>query len=583
MDGEKMNSGKLAEMRSLVRSLSPSEFQDVYKSTKDEDEKTILLRERCRFDVGLFAFTFFPHFCEQPFNAFHFDSFEDWEEPKRKMRRADAAPRGAAKSTLKACIKPIHDLCYGYENFIVIFSETANQATAKLKDIYAELSDNTALVDFYGPFFDNKRVAETNFVAKSGDHKCKFEAYGSGTQVRGLRWGPHRPSKIVIDDGESSEEVHNEELRFKKEEWLKEDVTKLGNEKTNIEVIGTILHRDSMLSNLLKNPAYKSRMYKTVISWSDREDLWEKWRELYINLDDPEREQKAQKFYEDHEAELLSGTEVLWPERDSYLDLMKEMIEIGKPAFMKERQNVPLGSAESIFKEFHFYSEVAEGFLIERTGVVVPWHELERTGAFGAMDPATGQTKASSKRNKKGDYTCILTGYSDFKGRLFVHHDWTKRVPPSKFVLQIFEMYLMYKYERFGIETNLYRNLILPNLEDERVRLEKQRKKEQAEVRKRLEAAGKPAPLESWGIQLTFYDIENTENKEKRIHSVEPKVTNGYILLNKALSKEFFNQIEAFPDPKAHDDCPDTLEMLWGMHNNRYSAYAVDLNPLAGR
>ncbi len=102
---------------------------------------------------------------------------------------------------------------------------------------------------------------------------------------------------------------------------------------------------------------------------------------------------------------------------------------------------------------------------------------------------------------------------------------------------------------------------MLPNIVDARKRIEEQLKKK---------------------IMLPLYDIEQIDNKDKRIHTMEPKTTNGWVLFNRALSQEFVNQVNDYPHAD-HDDCPDALEMLWGMMHNRYKMSAVELNPMGGR
>jgi predicted phage terminase large subunit-like protein len=515
---------------------------------------------RAGVDLEFFAKAFFPHYCVHPFNEFHKSDFKTIKYGERKVRRARGAPRGYAKSTLKALIKPIHDLCYGLEKFIVIFSNTDTQSAAKLKDIRAELLTNRLLIRVYDIHFTKKTIAETAFEVHSCSGTVRFEAYGSGAEVRGIRFGSSRPSKIILDDVEHSEEVYNEALREKQFGWLTDVVSKLGDENTNIEIIGTILHKDSLLTKCLKNPMYDSDLYKAVISWSEREDLWENWREILRNLDNDNRIQDALAYYKANEPEMLKGVKVLWPEKESYYALMLEMLETGKRSFMKEKQNAPLGPDDKVFDRILYYRETVQngkdGFLIEHTGQWVPKEHMQ---AYGTLDPSTGQTKA--KKGKLGDFTCLLTGMSDSRGRLFVHRDWTKRVPPTKFIESIFQHHAEHAYLKFGVETNLYRNLLLPNIIAERERQEKKLGKK---------------------LHISFYDIENDENKEKRIFTLEPKVTNGWILFNRALSQEFMNQIDDFPHSD-HDDCPDSLEMLWRLVNNRFKMSAVDVNPMAGR
>lgn len=485
---------------------------------------------------------------------------------ERAVRRARAAPRGYAKSTITALIKPIHDICYGLENFIVIISNTQEQANQKLKDIRSEILTNDDLASFYGVHFRRKAIGETQYIVHCYDRQCLFMAFGAAVEIRGIRFGEHRPTKIICDDAEHSEEVENESIRTKYENWYFEVVSKIGSETTNIDFVGTILHKESLLNKLLVNPAYESKKYKAIISWSEREDLWQKWRDIYTDLDNPNRAQDSEQFYKQNERDLLQGTKVLWPEKEPYLFLMKEMVETGRRAFMKEKQGEPLGGSDRLFDAFQWYREdfgdfngkKVPGVRIEKSGAFIPL-ELLKAQCFGTLDPATGQTKA--KVGKKGDFACIPVGYKDPKGRLLVHYDWTKRASPTAQIKALFDLHAQFGFHKFGVETNLYRNLLLPNIIAERERIEKEEKRK---------------------IQLAFYDIENVDNKEKRIYTLEPKVSHGWILFNRALSEEFKGQLEAYPHVD-HDDCPDALEMLWGLVNNRYKASALSVNPMGGR
>lgn len=542
---------------------------DERKQVNDGDGAKKLWLARCATDVELFARVYFPHYCQLNFNELHHDLFSITTFGENSIRRARAAPRGYAKSTLEALIKPIHDVCYGLEKFIVIFSNTQDQSNQKLKDIRSEVLTNTRLIADFGIHFKTKTPGESQYIVFCGSSSCRFESYGSGTEVRGIRHGASRPTKIIVDDGEHSEEVLNEAIRRKYEDWFFQVVSKLGTKETNINVIGTILHPESLLANLIKNPAYSGKIYKAVISWSSNQKLWDQWTKIYTNLDDPERVPKSNAFYTTNKDAMLEGTEVLWEQKETYFDLMKELIETGRRAFFKEKQNEPIGGDEALFEKIHWYRETSEGFLIESNNVTIPWDKLkDKSGrwlnAMGALDPATGQTKA--RPNKLGDYSCILTGMSmeigaEHKKRLFVHEDWTKREGPTKWIGEIFEFDQIYDYQKFGIETNLYRDLLLPNVEAERKRVELKLKKQ---------------------IRVNIYDIHNVDNKEKRIYTLEPKVTHGWILFNRALSQTFMRQLEAFPHGD-HDDGPDTLEMLWGLVNNRYKASGVNVNAMGGR
>lgn len=534
------------------------------RERNDEATAKLLWKVRCAGDLELFAAYYFPHYCTYAFNEFHHDSFNSIGFMEAAIRRVRGAPRGYAKSTLEALIKPIHDVVYELEEFVVVISNTQDQANQKLRDIRSEVLTNPRLTRDFGICFKTRKPGETSYILWCGSHSCMFQAYGSGAEIRGIRYRAKRPTKIVVDDGEHSEEVLNEALRAKTFDWFMQVVSQIGNEHTNIVVIGTVLHPDSLLKKLLQNPAYDGKLYKSIISWAKNEKLWQEWTKLYTNLDDPERAPRAEAFYKRNEEKMLEGTKVLWPEKESYLYLMKELVEKGRRAFMKEKQNEPVGGDEALFDTFHWYHETELGFVIEDTGALIPWSELkDKSGgwlnAYGVLDPCAGQTK--TKVGKLSDFACLLSGFKDNRGRLLVHGDWMKRAAPTKQIEEVFNYHAEYGYQKFGVETNLFRNLLLPNMVTER-------KRREAEL-KRI-------------IKLPFYDIENTENKQERIYTLEPKVHHSWILFNRALSQEFKGQLEAYPHVD-HDDGPDALEMLWGLVNNRYKASALSMDAFGGR
>ena len=453
-------------------------------------------------------------------------------------------PRGYAKTT-DAILKIIHDLCYGLEHYVIVGSNTEPQAIQKVKDIRTELLDNVDLRAMYGEFFATKVQAATELVVARGDFRAKIQAVSAKKEIRGVKFGAHRPTKILIDDFEHSQEVESEEIREKYFNIFSEVFSKIGNKDTNIEVVGTILHKRSLLSGILKRADYKSAKHPAILEWSEREDLWQKWREIYTDLDNPERREASGEFYRKNKREMLKGTKVLWEEHESYLDLQKEIVNEGRRAFWKEKMNDPMGDEEKIFdmEQARRFRDEGDAFRMLHNGKIFPKDELV---PFAAIDPATGQTKA--KAGKKGDFTCLVTGYEDHLGRMFIAHDYTKRTSPSSYIAKIFELHEEFDYHKLGVETNLFRELLIKNIREQEKRHSRGKK--------------------NWQ-KLNIYEIHQTTKKEQRIHTIEPKVAHGHIVFSTSLSQEFFSQFQEFPKAD-HDDCPDAVEMLWSLRNSYY-------------
>lgn len=529
-------------------------FLNDLKNNGHEEEARYALISRCEEDLELFALTYFPHYCQDDFSEFHHSYFHDRVAPQRGRREVVIAPRGAAKSTTCTLIAPIHDLCYGREKYILIISNTEAQALTRVKNIRYELLENRELISDFGPFFETKRVADTKYVAKNNlGHTTAFHAIGTGTEIRGVSHREARPSKIIADDLEHSERVEKEVHRKKDSDYFFQVVSKLGDPKTNIEAVGTVLHPESLLQTLRQNPVYTSKFYQSVQSWSERQDLWDKWVEMFMNIEDTDRIVNAKLFFEQNQAEMLRGTKVLWPQREPYDYLMREMLEIGKHAFWKEKQNEPRGSEDTVFDRLHYYREEEDGFRLEDSGKLVPFKEMEEF-CYGAIDPATGQTKP--KAGAGPDFTAIGVGYFHPKGRLFVHHVFMKVVPPTRFIRETFDLHSRFNFQKFAIETNLYRNLLSNNFVRERKEREQEAKKK---------------------LHLPFYDVENTAPKLQRIYGLEPKISHGWIVFNRSLPVEYVKQFEYFPNAD-HDDGPDMTEMLWNLCRGAYTPSPVSIS-----
>ena len=124
-------------------------------------------------------------------------------------------------------------------------------------------------------------------------------------------------------------------------EWYNDVIENLGDTYTAVEIIGTLLHPDSLLNNLLLRPDFESRTYRSIEKFADRDDLWTEWRTRYTNLSDPHRIENARAFYEANEHAMLQGAKVLWDAKEDYYTLMTQLTNMGRAAFFKEKQNQP--------------------------------------------------------------------------------------------------------------------------------------------------------------------------------------------------------------------------------------------------
>jgi hypothetical protein len=183
------------ELVQTLAKLPLQDFANVLASATNDNEHDELVIHRCATDLEFYSWYFFSHYCSREFNEFHEEMFGSFRFGERDVRRVRAAPRGSAKSTLATLIKPLHDVCYGLEQFILILSSTTPLANKKLKDIRNEVQTNSLLVAVYGVRFPKKKVGESEFCVFSNFGKCNFVAVGKGSEVRGIRVNETGPLK----------------------------------------------------------------------------------------------------------------------------------------------------------------------------------------------------------------------------------------------------------------------------------------------------------------------------------------------------------------------------------------------------
>ena len=432
-------------------------------------------------------------------------------------RSAVAAPRGHAKSTVMSLKNVLHAALYGYKCYILLVSDTESQAVSFLDAIKNELETNERILRDFGEQAGKKTWKTSSILLNNG---CRIDAVGSGQKLRGRRNYQRRPDLIVCDDIENDEGVRTAEQRQKLADWFWKAVCKSGDSYTDIMVIGTILHHDSLLFHLLENPGFRGLKYQAVLS-DAVSPLWQDWERLFTDLSDPKREQTAHAFFYRHRKEMMEGAKVLWPEKLSYYDLRCMRLIEGESAFHSEMQNQPIDPSACLFSAqwFRYYDPFAVDF------------RASRFRFYGYCDPSLG-------RGASSDYSAIITLAVDTdSGLAYVWDADIQRRHPDRIISDILEKERLLRretgrgYTLFGAETNQFQWFLKEQLARESARQ---------------------------GLYLPIQGVRATEDKTMRVESLQPDVKNGYILFRKDQTL-LLQQLSQFP-LGAHDDGPDALE-----------------------
>ena len=494
-----------------------------------------LRKELAAFDMSYFGRAYLPHYFVRKSPHFHEELDEIWSRGVMKgrnplkeakvisrlkgSRQVVAAPRGHAKSTNFTFKDSLHAILYAYKHYILILSDSSEQAEGFLDDIKTELEDNGNIIMDFGSL-KGEKAWRTGVILTKTD--IKAEAIGSGKKVRGRRHRNWRPDLIVLDDIENDENVNTPEQRRKLKNWFDKAVSKAGDTYTDIMYIGTILHYDSLLNNVLQNPRYKTRKYRAVISDALNAKLWEEWEGIYTNLFNERHEEDARAFYEAHEEEMLLGTEVLWEEKLSYYDLMEIKVSEGAASFNSELQNDPIDPESATFNPewFDYYEPEFIDFSSPEFVFVA------------ANDPSLG-------KNKKSDTSSIINlALSTKTGYMYVADASVERRKPDVIIDDVFEMNRRLKrdykkgFYKFGVEVVQFQYFF----------------KEVMAAKSAEE--GEYIPIE---------EVQSTVNKVLRIESLQPIIKNKYLKFNQK-HKALLKQLQEFPMGK-NDDAPDGLQM----------------------
>lgn len=486
-------------------------------------------------DMEFFGRAYFPHYFSRPSPDFHRELDAIWQQgvlkgkypltPKaakeisrlQGCRRAVAAPRGHAKSTTLTFKGTMHSVLYEYKHYPIIISDSSDQAEGFLENIRVEFEENVLIREDFGDLVG--KVWRNNVILTASN--IKVEAIGSGKKIRGRKHRNWRPDLLVLDDIENDENVRTPEQRSKLANWFNKAVSKAGDDYTDIIYIGTLLHYDSLLAKTLANPGYKSIKYKAVLEFSEADDLWKQWEEIYTDLSNEEHQADAKAFFDANRAEMLAGTRVLWEEKLSYYDLMVIRVDEGEAAFNSEEQNEPINPDDCLFQEewIDYYNEAEVDF------------KARDFVFFGFVDPSLGKTKHS-------DFSAIITlAKHKVTGYMYVFDADIERRHPDRIISDILEKERRLRrdfghgYKKFGCETVQFQWFLKEEL---------------------VKASSRA------GLYLPVEEVPQTADKVLRIQTMQPDIKNKYIKFNRR-HKRLLEQLLQFP-MGAHDDGPDALE-----------------------
>jgi len=200
---------------------------------------------------------YFPHYFQFGTADFQKELFAIAEDDSIKLA-AITAFRTSSKSTVLSMAYPIWAIIGRQKKkFIVLITESQEQARTLLANIRSELESNEPLKNELGPFeYDERWGAMSLVIPKYG---ARITAASAQQKIRGLRHHEHRPDLIVLDDVEDSTSARSLDQRDKMYNWFTKEIVPLGDIGTRILVLGNLVHEDCLLARLSKQIRAKDR------------------------------------------------------------------------------------------------------------------------------------------------------------------------------------------------------------------------------------------------------------------------------------------------------------------------------------
>jgi hypothetical protein len=110
---------------------------------------------------------------------------------------AICAPRGHGKSTALTHCFTLASALFKQRSYIIIVSDTYEQAVLFLQDIKKELINNEDLIALFGVEKIEKDAENDIIVRLQDNYKFRITAKGAEQKMRGLKWSGKRPDMIL--------------------------------------------------------------------------------------------------------------------------------------------------------------------------------------------------------------------------------------------------------------------------------------------------------------------------------------------------------------------------------------------------
>lgn len=506
---------------------------------------------RTMYSALEFGRVYLSHYFEQPSAEFHAaldklitgdytpEDLQRWVEefgievhegdPELRLL-AVMIPRGFGKSVIVNLCDNLRRICHGLDPYIILGSDTYEQASSQLEDIKDELENNEKIKADFGNLKPERggtwREAEL-IQRKDGrvtwregriitTNRVRLDAVGRGGKMRGRRFGRQRPTVFNGDDLDNDENVVTKEQRDKSWNWLMSAVMPALDPKRGVlRVIGTNINFDCSIARAQrKTDASGKRLFTSIKFAAMRRNEAGEW-------------------------------ESTWPTRFTIERLLALRELLGPIKFGAEYMNDPRDPETQLFdlEKLFFYSPVElEGKTLKHICYV---------------DPSKGK---KGRGRKKSDFSGFAEILFWQEGRIsYVVDAFRKRLNPTAARSNILEWFPpIVKSDSLAeltVEENSFGDILGADFQDD---------------------------LRAAGVDKVVHTLLHTEEKPARIERLSIRVANGGIRFpqkwqDESRRPDWFAEMEDYPGP--YDDTIDALESADSIGSKAVPAASAGKDP----
>lgn len=454
----------------------------------------------------------------KPIPQFHVEMWDLCCSDHAKV--AIAAPREHAKSTAITGAYTLASLLFRNSRHILILSSNEELASQFLNSIKTTLAENEVIREQF-KVRGFLKESETEVIVEFEDkYRVRLLAKGAGQRMRGLLWDNTRPDLIVVDDIEDDELVLNQERRDKFKRWFYAAVMPLVKHGGKIRIVGTIVHQDSLLENLMPETKKDTTIVTPLKTYSkETNPLW-----------------LSVKYRAHDSASPYTATEWLWPEQKSPSDFCRQYEDYKARGILdlyaQEFLNEPLDESIAYFREEWFRG----------SPFTEDWAKRSKR-YYASIDFAVSQAEHAN-------YSAICVVAIDEINRLEVVHCRRGRWDSREIMDNMFEIHKSYRPDLFVVEQGTIEKSIGPFIR---------------------------AEMQKSGRFLNLFPLVPTKDKSSRARAIQGRMKMGDVYFQKDTDwyPDFHEELKRFPRGK-NDDYVDAISWIGLALDNMAAAPTID-------